>query len=235
LTTTPEEAELEAAALAVWRDTGASVQLLDADVGALLLRRVRPASPLPPGDEATAVAVAADLLPRLHLPANDDGFPSLAELYPYLSRTAVEDLNYERRTRGDPDRARPAEELLPAADEAAARLCATAETSVLLHGDFIDKNILLDGDRYISADPIPRTGDPASDVGFFAHYHPPAANIFERAARVARATGNSAVRAQTWAAVWTVLQVVSAWREDLDELQRIATSPRCIDLLHSGT
>ena len=44
LTPTPEEARLEAAALAAWAHTGAAVRLIDADTvgGALLLERIRP-------------------------------------------------------------------------------------------------------------------------------------------------------------------------------------------------
>jgi len=51
LAATPEEARAEAAALAGWRQTGAAVRLVDADLscGALLLERVRPGTPLPTG------------------------------------------------------------------------------------------------------------------------------------------------------------------------------------------
>jgi streptomycin 6-kinase len=122
-------------------------------------------------------------------------------------------------------------EFLPAASDAAARLCATSDVSVLLHGDFIDKNLLLDHDRYVAADPIPRLGDPASDVGFFAHEHPPATGILDRARAIARSAGYDAARSQRWAAVWTVLLGVSAWREDQQDLERLITSREFGDLL----
>ena len=61
LTATKEEAETEAAALMAWRATGAAVQLLDVDLEqrALLLERIRPATPLPPGNDRAAIAVAS--------------------------------------------------------------------------------------------------------------------------------------------------------------------------------
>jgi streptomycin 6-kinase len=63
LTPTPEEARLEAAALASWAHTGAAVRLIDADIsdGALLLERIRPGTPLPGGDDPVSVEVAARL------------------------------------------------------------------------------------------------------------------------------------------------------------------------------
>ena len=232
LAPTRQETALEAAALTVWRDSGASVQLLGADAaaGALLLRRVRPATPLPP-DEHEAMDVAIDLLPRLHGASYDVVFPTLAELYPFLAQHSVDDLEYERRTRREPDRAVVALELLPAANAATDALFASSDATVLVHGDFIDKNILLHGDRYVSSDPIPRTGDPASDIGFFAHDHPPATGMLQRARSIAAATGNDTVRAQRWTAVWTVLLAISAWRPDQHDLEELITTREFSELL----
>jgi streptomycin 6-kinase len=47
-------------------------------------------------------------------------------------------------------------------------LCASAGQAVLLHGDFLDKNLLWRGVGYLGIDPIPCIGDPCADVGFFA-------------------------------------------------------------------
>jgi streptomycin 6-kinase len=74
LTSTPEEARLEAAALTAWAHTGAAERLIDADIsyGALLLERIWPGTPLPGGDDPASVAVAARLLavhPELPFPA----------------------------------------------------------------------------------------------------------------------------------------------------------------------
>jgi streptomycin 6-kinase len=233
LTPTWREAELEARALTAWRDTGAAVRLLDANpaAGALLLRRVRPGTHLPPGDEGLALAVAADLLPRLHSVPADPSFPTLDDLYPFLARHSLEDVDYERRSRGEPQRAAAAVALLAEANAAAASLCDTADARVLLHGDFLDKNLLLDGVRYVSSDPIPRVGDPASDVGFFAHDHQPASGILERARAIATATDNDPWRSQRWAAVWTVLLAVSAWRDDQEDLERLVWTRPFLELL----
>src|SRR5579871_639690 len=67
LTVTPIEAELEAGALEHWASTGAAVGLIDfdADNSALLLERLRPATPLPSGHDKDALQVVVDLLARL--------------------------------------------------------------------------------------------------------------------------------------------------------------------------
>lgn len=233
LTPTSREAQLEATALTLWGDRGASARLLDAALadGALLLHRIRPATPLRPDNENAAVAVAADLLPRLHLPVLEALFPTLSELYPFLAAHSSEDLDYERRTRGEPHRGEVALELLPVANAAATRLCDTTANPMLLHGDFIDKNLLLDGNRYVSVDPIPRVGDPSSDVGFFAHEHRPAEAILTRSRALAEATGNDPLRSQRWAAIWTVLVAVSAWRDDQERLEELIISPEFSFLL----
>jgi streptomycin 6-kinase len=113
---------------------------------------------------------------------------------------------------------------MDAAGRAAGELCATSTRSVLLHGDFLDKNLLLNADRFVAVDPIPRSGEPESEIGFFASDHPPVEGIFARAAALAERLGAERERAMRWAAVWTVLQTVSAWRPDQDELERLISS-----------
>jgi streptomycin 6-kinase len=103
-------------------------------------------------------------------------------------------------------------------------LCATAERHVLLHGDFVDKNILRTQDHYTAVDPSPCIGDPHSDVGFFAAYHRPTAAILQRAGAVAEGMGLDMHRAQRWAAVWTVHQSCQAWREDQQSLDSVLAS-----------
>ena len=68
LTVAPEEARAEAAALTAWAHTGAAPRLIDVDFEhrALLLARIRPATPLPGGNDPVAVSVAAGLLSSLH-------------------------------------------------------------------------------------------------------------------------------------------------------------------------
>jgi streptomycin 6-kinase len=107
---------------------------------------------------------------------------------------------------------------LPAARRTALALSATVARAVLLHGDFTDKNLLLDGTRYVTIDPIPRLGDPCSDVGFFAAGRPPVCDVLDLAAAIAARLGLDPARAQRWAAVWAVHQAVQAWRPDQEDL-----------------
>jgi streptomycin 6-kinase len=236
LTTTQEEAQVEAAALAVWKHTGAAVGLIDTDFGygALMLERVRPGHPLPSGDDPVAIDVAADLLTRLHrAPAGTFPFPALEETYVQLEAQARGNAHYERRSRGDPDRGEAGLQRLGAARGAAMRLCRTARRTVLLHGDFLDKNLLWNGARYVAIDPIPRVADPCADVGFFAAGHRPATAILRRADAIAGRMGLDRHRAQRWAAIWTVLQTCHAWREDQSDLENCLASSEFEQLLRA--
>jgi streptomycin 6-kinase len=227
LTATPQEARLEAAALAAWRHTGAAVRLIDADFehSALLLPRIRPATLLPPGDDPAATEVAARLLGRLHRdPPGTFPFPALEPSYLRLEARARDDARYEQRASGDPARGAAGLHRLAAARAAVRRLCATAGRAVLLHGDFLDKNLLWDGAGYLAIDPIPRIGDPCADVGFFAACHPPATAILPRADAIAGCLGLDRPRARRWAAVWTVLQACQAWRDDQPDLEACLSS-----------
>ena len=223
----PVEAAMEAAALAAWTATGASVDLLDFDNehAALLLERVRPGTALSIGFGAVEVAVevAAALLGRLHVtPPPNSGFMTVAEIYDAWERRSVADNTYFRRVRSEPRRGSEGLARLPAARHAAMTLSASAATTVLLHGDFIDKNLLLDGTGYIAIDPIPRIGDACSDIGFFAAGRPPVAGILDLAAAIAARLGADPLRAQRWAAVWAIHQTVQAWRRDQKELEAFA-------------
>jgi streptomycin 6-kinase len=237
LTITQEQARAEAAALAMWEHTGATVRLIDTDFehSALILERVRPATPLPGGDDPVAIEVAADLLTRLHRAgAATFPFPALEETYDHLEDQARENAAYEQRTRNAPARGEAGLQRLGAARAAALRLCATAGRTVVLHGDFLDKNLLRNGARYVAIDPIPRIGEPCADVGFFAAGHRPATGILPRAGAIAGRMGLDRYRAQRWAAVWTVLQTCHAWREDQSDLETCLTSSEFEQLLRAG-
>ncbi|HEX3812021.1 MAG TPA: aminoglycoside phosphotransferase family protein [Mycobacteriales bacterium] len=227
LTVTSEEARSEAAALAAWMDTGAAVEILDVDLeyDALLLARIRPGTHLAGGDDPVILDMAADLLSRLQLAAPGPfPFLTLEALYPRLEARAREDINYERRARDEPIRGEAGLTRLDSARAAAMRLCATTPQPVLLHGDFLDKNLLCTGSSYLAVDPIPRIGDPCSDVGMFASDHLPAGTILERAGAIAERMGLDPNRAMRWAAVWTVLLTCSAWRSDQVELDTAVAS-----------
>jgi streptomycin 6-kinase len=237
LTVSQEQARAEAAALTMWEHTGASVHLIDADFehSALILERVRPATHLPGGDDPGAIEVAAVLLTRLHRAgAATFPFPALEETYVDLEDQARDNAAYEQRTRRCPTRGEAGVQRLGAARAAAMRLCATAERAVVLHGDFLDKNLLLSGARYVAIDPIPRVGDPCADVGFFAAGHRPATRILQRADAIAEQMGLDRHRAQRWAALWTVLQTCHAWREDQSDLETCLASIEFEQLLRAG-
>ena len=237
LTVTQEQARAEAAALAMWERTGAAVRLLGADFehSALVLERVRPATHLPGGDDPVAVEVAADLLTGLHR-ARDAAFPfpALEETYVDLEDQARDNAAYEQRTRNAPARGEAGLQRLDTARAAAMRLCATAGRTVVLHGDFLDKNLLRNGARYVAIDPIPRVGDPCADVGFFAAGHRPATGILQRAGAIAGRMGLDRHRARRWAAVWAVLQTCHAWREDQSDLETCLASSEFEHLLRAG-
>ena len=221
LVVTLQEMRAEAAALTAWARTGAAVRLIDTDVdhGALLLEQIRPGTHLPGNDDPGAIEVAASLLGALHrapLPAFP--FPASQQTFTRMERRARRDAAYEQRTRNERERGRPGLQRLPLARAAATRLCQSPPRTVLLHGDFLAKNLLSNGTGYVAIDPIPNLGDPCADVGFFAAGHPPAATILHKAGAIARLMGVDPQRAQRWAAVWTVLQACQAWRDDQSDL-----------------
>jgi streptomycin 6-kinase len=227
LAATAQEARAEAAALGAWDGTGTTIHLIDADFqhSALLLDRVRPATPLPSNDDSVAIEVAADLLRRLHeTPPGSFPFPALEQIYSRMERRSREDADYEQRTNGDPTRGAAGLERLDAARTAAKQLCATTERPVLLHGDFLDKNLLWDGAGYVAIDPIPCIGDACSDVGFFTAGHPPATAILSRAVAIATRVGLNPQRAQQWAMIWAVLQACQAWRPDQADVEAFLSS-----------
>jgi streptomycin 6-kinase len=237
LADTQEQARTEAAALAMWEHTGATVRLIDADFehSALILERVRPATHLPGGNDPAAIEVAADLLTRLHRARTAAfPFPALEETYGHLEDQARDNAAYERRTRNAPARGEAGLRRLGAARAAAMRLCATARQTVVLHGDFLDKNLLRNGAHYVAIDPIPRVGDPCTDVGFFAAGHRPATRILKRADAIAEQMSLDRHRAQRWAAVWTVLQTCHAWRDDQSDLETCLASSEFEQLLRVG-
>lgn len=233
LTPTLEEALAEARALQVWEGTGASVKLLDVDpeAGALLLERLRPATPLSVAEESLVLDIVADRLARLHSVGRVDGFSDLADYLPHLAQRSVDDNAYERQDRGEPDRAAVAMDLIGAATETARQLCSTAARRVLLHGDLLDKNLLRQGDRYLAVDPIPRIGEPESELGFYACDHPPVSETMARAVELAGRLGADPARAARWAAVWTVLKAAEAWRDDQAELDALVASSEFQDIL----
>lgn len=238
LTATPRETRAEAAALSAWSGTGAAVRLIAADLGrgALLLERIRPGTPLPGRADPMAVPVAADLLSRLHrISPGTFAFPALGEVYRRMEDQSRLDARYEQQASNDPERGVAGLRRLGAARAAALDLCASTDQPVLLHGDFLDKNLLHAGHGYLAIDPIPSLGDPCSDAGFFAAGHPPADAILERAGAIAARMGLNQQRARRWAAVWTVLDACSAWRVDQSDLEALLLGDEFERVLAGGS
>ncbi|SDS57664.1 streptomycin 6-kinase [Friedmanniella luteola] len=230
-------AALEAAALSTWSSTRAAVTLVDATADALLLVRARPGRSWPWQPTTSlqgVVSVASDLLTRLWAqPPGEHRFPTLADVYPEDERVAREDAAVEQRGRREPRRGVPGLRRLPAAAVLAGRLIATCEVQRLLHGDFITKNLVSDEGSpagWVALDPLPRTGDPAAEVGAFAAYHP-VELILPTAGALARRLDVDPDRSLRWAAVWTVHQAAQAWRDDQRQLDDLVTSATLDDLL----
>jgi streptomycin 6-kinase len=207
---TPSEREAEA--LRLWNGQGAA-RLLGHDpaIGALLMERVTPGTSLPPGNDLEAIAEAGTALTVLHsgLIPGRHPFPSLAE---YVDE-------WLERVRRWTEPGTVGVGLLDDARRLAMQLCASATRAVLLHGDFIDKNLLLGPSGYVAIDPIPSIGDPCSDIGFFASYHPPARDITPRARALAARLGHDPDRAERWAFVFAIGGACETWRRDSEELQ----------------
>jgi len=222
---TSDEANMEVAALRAWAGNHA-VELLDYahDLAALLLVRLVPGTPLPPGDDDLAIAAVADVLSALHAADHTSvAVPSMPLAFDqYLANTIAH---------AEPGTAGLA--LLNASRDAAFDLCATTRSPVLLHGDPLDKNLLFDGRHYVAIDPIPRIGDPCSDVGFFSAGRVPCTDIVGRARRLADALRLDTHRAARWTAIWAVGEACETWRPDSDDLQCWITGREATALLAS--
>jgi streptomycin 6-kinase len=214
----------EAAALRHWAGRGAP-RLLDyaPDLCALLIERITPGTPLPLGNDEAAISSVTGTLRALHSATLPDAhpFPTHAEFLEV----------WFGRARADAEMGAVGTRLLDYAREVATGLVASTSNQVLLHGDFIDKNLLLGPHGYLAIDPMPRSGDPCSDVGFYAAYHPPARWIAERARAFARAADLDPERAAQWAAMWAVGEATQTWREDSDELQEWVAGQEATALL----
>jgi streptomycin 6-kinase len=218
---TPEQ---EAAALRAWDGRGA-VELLAfaAEQRALLTRRAIPGTALPPGAEQEALHAVADVLSRLF----DATIPPLD--FPQLAEAADRHLVRKLATAGDATEVLAP--LIEAARAAARSLASSASSTVLLHGDVMDKNLLRDRDRVLAIDPMPRVGDAHSDLGFWAAMRTRPADLETRASGLARRLGCDPVRASRWAAIYAVGSACETWRRDTRELREWVRSPRAAELL----
>jgi len=191
------QARAEAAALAAWGGAGACpLFAVGEDGAALVLARIEPGTALTPsGDDAEDARSAAALLALLHAPRQAPGaeIPPAAGWLDWRFARARRWIAEGRAIAGVSD------EELDAGAAAAARLDAGG-SEALLHGDFLGKNILLDGaGRWWAIDPMPCRGDPCLDAGFWALHHRPGMGVQERCGLIARAAGLDAQRVWAWA------------------------------------
>jgi streptomycin 6-kinase len=121
--------------------------------------------------------------------------------------------------------------LIEAARSSARTLALSSDREVLLHGDLMDKNLLLDHERLVAIDPAPSVGDPHSDIGFWAATRAPVSGVEGRAVEIARRLGLDPGRALRWTAVYAVGEACETWRHDLNELRNWIESDRANDLL----
>jgi streptomycin 6-kinase len=197
-------ARAEAAALAAWDGAGACA-LLEAsvDATALVLERIEPGSAVEPsGDERADARRAGELLELLHRPpppgSVPDGAPALDWRFPRAQRWLAAGLAAAPVSPG---------ELHAAA--AAARTLHESGPRVLCHGDFLDKNILRDGERgWRAIDPMACVSDPCRDAAFWALHHSPGAAVRERCALVAAAAGLDPDRVWRWALAFAATEAV---------------------------
>jgi streptomycin 6-kinase len=175
----------EAAALRAWAGRSAPELLeADEDAGALLLERIVPGSTAADAGAAEVAAVLRDL----HAAAPPAGLREIGDAAQRRVLRALE----QGRTSGYK------------ADWALAKVAELEREpapSVLLHGDFDERNLLRCARRgLVAIDPLPCVGDPAYDAGYWAHAN-------RRPGRRARTTaisdalGLDVARVRGWCAV----------------------------------
>ena len=152
----------EAAALSLFQGT-AAVLLIDHDasLGALLMERILPGTAIHKVQgEVEATRSAAALMRRLwRTPPGDHIFPTLSTWFGAFKRL---------RNRFDGGTGPFPQELIAKAERTFAELNASAERSIVLHGDLHHENILFSEERgWLAIDPKGICGDPGYDVGPF--------------------------------------------------------------------
>ena len=175
----------EIACLRAW--AGRPSQLLvhaDPHRGALLLERIRPGTVAIDARAEEVAELVAEL--QSHAPPGD--LPPLASIVRRRLEQAVE------QGRATPERA-------AGALRSVERLEADAPASVIVHGDFDERNLLRCEVRGLAAiDPLPCVGDGAYDLAYWAHANGRRGKR-ERVEAIARAAGIETARVRRWAAV----------------------------------
>lgn len=197
-------ARAEAAALRLWTGGRTPELLFAAEEGrVMLLQAIIPSRSVEPGDDRTDCGHAACLLSVLQRgPAAE--LPEATEELRWRferARQKLEGPSYARGLVDHPD--------LEDALRAALGLHESRPRTVLCHGDFINKNLLVDaGGVWWAIDPRPCNGDPCLDAAFWALAHRPGVAVRERCALIADAAQLDGDRVWRWAQVFAVSEAV---------------------------
>ncbi len=144
----PDHLQHEAMALKAFAGRGA-VEVLEEEVGALLLERAMPGISLKsyfPKRDEESIKITCDIMKRLHHPSS--GFPHIKDWLKVLNKEW--DVPYLQKARQLRD-----------------RLLGTSDDTVLLHGDLHHDNILSCGNEWRVIDPKGVIGEPAFEVAVF--------------------------------------------------------------------
>ncbi|MGO9888327.1 MAG: aminoglycoside phosphotransferase family protein [Solirubrobacteraceae bacterium] len=199
----------EAAALAAWDGVGACPLLYTAEDGrVLLLGAICPGVPVRPSDDDREdTRLAGKLLSALHrIPAEriPAGIPDAAQELRWRFERAHQQLDGPSHATG-----MVSHRDLDAAHKTALALHAQSRGKVMCHGDFMNKNILLDAPgNWWAIDPRPCIADRCLDAAFWSLTHRPGERVKQRCELVARTARLDADRVWAWALVFAVSEAV---------------------------
>ncbi len=202
-------ARAEAAALAAWNGVGAcALEYATDDGSVLLLEAIVPGRPVGPGDDDCDDARrAGELLAQLHrLPAT--GIP--AAIPPAAKELQWRFERAHRQLDGSsPGKGLIGHDQLDEAYRAALELDRQCASRVMCHGDFLNKNILIDTQgAWRAIDPRPCLGDPCLDAAFWCLTHRPGEQTRERCELLAAAAGLNPDRLWSWVLAFAVSETV---------------------------
>jgi streptomycin 6-kinase len=205
----PGGARAEAAALSVWEGVGACRLLFASEDGAaMLLSAIYPGAAVAPGDDDRHDAKrAAELLATLHrIPASRIAadIPAVAHELRWRFERAHDHLDGPSHAGG-----LVSHQELDDAHRSALSLAKRCPSKVMCHGDFMNKNILLDAvGRWWAIDPRPCVGDPCLDAAFWSLTHRPGILVRERCEEIGGAARLDPGRIWAWAQVFAASEAV---------------------------
>ena len=194
----------EAMALRIWDGKGACSLLFEAEQGrVMLLQAIRPGRSVEPGEERRDARRAGALLGTLHRAA-PEAIPDATEELRWRFERAHEKLDGPSYARG-----LVSHRDIDDAYRTALALHEQRADTVLCHGDFINKNLLVDeaGD-WRAIDPRPCAADPCLDAAFWALAHRPGVEVQQRCCLIGEAARLDGDRVWAWARVFAVSEAV---------------------------